>query len=181
LKGKIERAKGRISTSETNIRAGIEVFPVDDHGKIIGANNDDVTNGDLVLAVDELPALKNNGVELLDGVNNLRMRPSFTGIYTGNFAEVGDGLGVVCEPDVPGGYDALDIDESHVWDTIRGGRVYRFDGLRSPNVIAKRDIYPFLTRWEEVKRYIDRGLTDTADFYRWIRSSRCSGSTRKRF
>jgi hypothetical protein len=37
-------------------------------------------------------------------------------------------------------------------------------------VVNQRDDYPFLTRWAVVKEYIEKGRTDTAEFYRWVRS-----------
>jgi hypothetical protein len=161
--------KGEITYGSDDLRAGIFMVSADDHGTLIGANNPDVTGGKLIVATDELPNIPGQAAELLSAIENLKMRKSFVFLYAGNFAEVDDGMGRAAMP-AEGGYESLDPDVDMEWLTARRGKVYRFDGMQSPNVLAKKDIYPFLTRWERVRQYLERGETDTAEFMRWIRS-----------
>lgn len=179
LPGELIRSQGVIRFNDTNKRGLIQVVSSSDHGTIIGGNNENVSSGNFIVACDELPNVPNNAQEIRDALPNLKMRPSFTFWYSGNFAEEFDGMGIIARP--VDGYESLDVETSEVWFTgaLRNGVVFRFDGMRSPNVIAQKDIYPFLTRWAVVKEYIAAGQTNTAEFYRWIRSFPLTGMDSK--
>lgn len=53
-------------------------------------------------------------------------------------------LGMACEP--VRGWGSVNIDSDHEWDSRLGWHVLRLDGLRSPNIVAGRDEYPFLMK-----------------------------------
>lgn len=66
-------------------------------------------------------------------------------VYIGNAVSRFDPLGEAMEPD--GGWDKITV-ESERWETKNGGYCLHFDGLKSPNVVAGKTLYPFIYTYE---------------------------------
>ena len=171
LPGKIVPSKNSIIMYDRNPLSFIKVVTVDAVGKLVGKKSKNFLEGIMIIAGDEMPEFKNYGKALLDVLKNIRSVPNFYLLGAGNFADVNDLLGKIAEPDIEGGYESLDVDTDHEWDTVRGGIAIRFDGHRSPNIIAGKDYLPFVTS----RAYLDdlakqEGGTRTPGYYRYGRS-----------
>jgi len=103
------------------------------YAKMIGFHNERV-----LLIGDELPEL---GESILGAAySNLAQNPFFQLIGIGNPSSYYDPLGQFVKPKA--GWTSISL-ESEEWQTERGVCV-RFDGLKSPNILAGRTLYPFL-------------------------------------
>lgn len=176
LPGRKKLSTNSIVGYERNPRSFIRVATVDQVGKLVGKKARDFTQGLLVIILDELPAFTAAAARALMRVlPNLLSVPNLLIIGAGNFANIWDALGKLCEPDekeIPGGYEGFNPDKHFRWRTARGGLCLRFDGLQSPNVKAGRDIYPFVT----TLAYIDKlarapGGLSSPDAMRFVRSA----------
>lgn len=150
LPGIIRKAQSSIVFNDKTPRSFIRKVSMDEVGKMKGKKAIDVHRGLIVLAVNELPDFPGTSAEaFLKVLWNLRSNQNLLIFADGNFTNIADAFGVMCAPDerdIPGGYHAFNADRHFRWRTQRGGLCLRFDGLRSPNVLAGADIYPFLTR-----------------------------------
>lgn len=176
LPGKRRLSDNSIMLYDRNPRSFIKQTTVDQVGKLVGKKAKTFTDGLLVLILDELPAFTASASRnLLAVMANLVSVPNLLVIGAGNFAGVGDALGSFCSPDerdIPNGYDGFDPDQHFRWRTKRGGLALRFDGLKSPNVKAGRDIYPFVTTIEYINKLAGApGGLNSADAMRYIRSA----------
>lgn len=126
--------------------------------KLLGAKAERV-----ILIADELPEIPPS---LLDTVPNLLANPFFQMLGIGNFKSRDDSFGVFVRP--KNGYDSITIEDEE-WETEKGWCV-RFDGMKSPNIMAGKDIYKGIydskTLWAHRKDY---GET-SAQFWRMCRS-----------
>jgi len=118
----------------------------------------------VLLILDELPDLS---VSMIDAASNLSKNPHFQMIGLGNPDSYFDAFGRFVKPKK--GWDALSEADTE-WETEIGGRCIRFDGEKSPNVLAGENIYPFLITQqnldEDALRY---GGTYSAGYYRMNR------------
>lgn len=144
LPGKLVDSVGMIVNSEyqlgeygTSDKSGIALIAGEKKkekeaiGKLIGMKNKKV-----ILIADELPELSESILHA--AYTNLCLNPSFQLIGLGNFNSMYDAFGQFVKPRI--GYDKLtqDMDE---WETERG-KCIRLDGLKSPNVLAGKDVWP---------------------------------------
>lgn len=176
LPGRKKISTNSIVHYDRNPRSFIRVATVDQVGKLVGKKARDFTQGLLVLILDELPAFTAaTARQLLRVLPNLLSVPNILILGAGNFANIWDALGTLCDPDekdIPGGYDQFDPDRHFRWRTKRGGLCLRFDGLQSPNVKARKDLYPFVTTIEYINKLAGQpGGLSSPDAMRFIRSA----------
>jgi hypothetical protein len=102
-------------------------------GKLIGFKADR-----LILIADELPELGESVVGA--AYSNLANNPSFQMIGLGNPSSYYDAFGVFAKPKA--GWASINAG-SEEWETERGVCI-RFDGEKSPNILAGKTIYPWM-------------------------------------
>lgn len=156
---------GRFSNKEgIALIAGAPGKERDGIAKMIG-----IKSPKLILLADELPELS---PAILDATANLSTQigegASFQMIAMGNFKSIYDPFGEFIRPE--SGYDSITpaMDE---WKTERG-YCLRFDGLRSPNILAGEDKWPVYGNKqlaEHRRHYPDTSLL----FWRMVRSFPC--------
>lgn len=127
-------------------------------GQIIGRKNKRV-----FLLADELAELSFAVLEAAFG--NLMANPLFQFGAASNFKSREDAFGEVTEP--KDGWDSINI-ESDEWETKRG-YCLRFDGMRSPNILAGKDIYPYIYGSKQLKEHRTHG-EKSITFWRMCRS-----------
>ena len=104
-------------------------------GKFIGIKQKRV-----ILIGDELAELSE--AILQAGLSNLSKNPYFQLIGMSNPSSRFDAFGIWSEP--KHGWDSVDTNIDDRWKTKWGGQYVRFDGERSPNIIAGEDVFPWL-------------------------------------
>lgn len=123
--------------------------------------------GKLILVADELPLLTH---KLYDAATNLLSNDGFQMLATGNLTSVFDPFGLFTEPE--NGWSTITEDDME-WRTKIGGYCIRFDGEKSPNVIAGRELYKGLltqTGLDEIRaKFGER----SPGFYRMVKSFPC--------
>lgn len=77
-------------------------------------------------------------------------------------------FGFHCEP--VEGWDSLDPEHHHEWESKLGWHVLRLDGLDSPNIRAGKDIYPFLLSNQAVIETRDNKGTNSPEWWTMIRA-----------
>lgn len=119
----------------------IELVTLDKVGKLQGAKSLDPYRGWLILMCDEIAEFPSKA--LMDALDNMTGNLNFV-CFTGcNFKNV-EGLdGDLCRPEGRE-YAELDTEKDHDWPSNYRSWTVRFDGHRSPNVIAKKVIYNYL-------------------------------------
>ncbi len=125
------------------------------------------SQGKLILVADELPLLTH---KLYEATSNLLSVDGFQMIATGNFTSAFDPFGMFTEPK-NGWSSVTEADMS--WETKVGGYCIRFDGEQSPNVLAKREIYPGLLTEKGLQEIKDRNGERSPAFYRMVKSFPC--------
>lgn len=123
--------------------------------------------GKLILVADELPLLTH---KLYDAATNLLSNDGFQMLATGNLTSVFDPFGLFTEPE--DGWDSI-TEDSMEWKTRIGGYCIRFDGEKSPNVVAGKELYKGLltqTGLDEIRaKFGER----SPGFYRMVKSFPC--------
>lgn len=137
--------------------------------KLIGAK----AGKSLILIADELPDLVMSILSTFFG--NLITAAKRTQIVAmGNFCSRYDAFGIMCKP--KDGWDSINI-ESEEWETDIvlpetdsriSGYCVRFDGMKSPNILAGQDIYPIYSS-KHLKQHKELG-EKSAQFWRFCRS-----------
>lgn len=108
-----------------------------------------------ILIADELPLLEHGILEA--AIGNLSSNKESQLIGLGNFSSIYDPFGIFSEP--VNGWKSIH-ENSEGWETKplgQRGYCLRFDGEKSPNVLAGRNIYPGLYSVEFHKTHIDMG------------------------
>lgn len=119
----------------------------------------------LIVGADELSELSPAVVEAL---NNLRsQQPQFIG--ASNPSTKHNPFGEISEP--VGGWDSVDLLEDDEWRTKAGGKFIRFDGMKSPNVLARETLYSYLPTLESIKEAADVYGEKSIGFMRFIRAT----------
>lgn len=123
-------------------------------GKIIGFHAPN-----MIVAVDEMPytpeAIVESCVNLESGSNNFQ----FIGL--GNAYDHLDPHGRMCEP--KNGWDSVSV-ESDQWETKRGICLH-MDGLKSPNVLAGKQIYPGMLSQKDIETTMEIYGCDSPQFW----------------
>ncbi len=130
-------------------------------GKFIGIKQKRV-----ILIGDELSELSE--AILQAGLSNLSKNPYFQMIGMSNPSSRFDAFGVWSEPQ--NGWDSVDTNVDDKWKTKYNGVYIRFDGERSPNVIAGETIYPWLPTLEKLNE--DKALLgqESRGYMRMVRA-----------
>jgi len=130
-------------------------------GKFIGIKQKKV-----ILIGDELSELSE--AILQAGLSNLSKNPVFQMIGMSNPSSRFDAFGVWSEPQH--GWDSVDTNVDDKWKTKYNGEYLRFDGERSPNVIAGETIYPWLPTLEKLNE--DKALLgqESRGYMRMVRA-----------
>lgn len=103
------------------------------YGKLIGFHNPRI-----IVILDELPEL---GESVLGACySNIAQNPWVQIVGIGNPSSYYDPFGQFVKPKA--GWTSINM-ESEEWETERG-KCIRFDGEKSPNILAGKNIYPFL-------------------------------------
>jgi len=123
--------------------------------------------GRLILIADELPLLTH---KLYDAVTNLLANDGFQMIGTGNLTSIFDPFGLFTEP--KNGWDSVTEDMTG-WETKVGGYCSRFDGEKSPNVIAQQTLYPGLLTQEGLREIREKFGPRSPGYYRMVKSFPC--------
>jgi hypothetical protein len=119
----------------------------------------------LIIGADELSELS---PAILSGLRNLRsQQPLFAGLSNpsspltpfGEFSEPADGWG------------SVNLLEDDSWPTKSGGLYRRYDGTKSPNILAGETIYTFLPTEESIQEARDQYGENSIAFLRFIRAS----------
>lgn len=130
-------------------------------GKLIGRKNKRV-----IFIADELPELSPS---ILEGAfGNLMANPFFQFIAMGNFKSREDPFGEFIQPKE--GWDSITADTDE-WEIGRDGYCVRFDGMKSPNILAGKDIYPYLYGSKQLREHKQNYGDKSAMFWRMCRSA----------
>lgn len=149
-------------------RRGIALIPgerrkeKDAIGKIIG-----MKNAKVFMIADELPELSEALISAAQ--SNLALNPYFQMIGMGNFNSIFDPLGVFITPKKGWGSVTVDDDE---WETEHGYCLH-LDGERSPNVLAREEIYPRIYNLKNLADHKKRYGENSALLWRMCRSFPC--------
>ena len=172
LVSSVGKIQTRQSTRRASDRCGIHLVPGDrakekeNIGKLIGLHNDRV-----LFLCDEMPELSPALTEA--ATSNLIINPYFQMIRNGNFKSIYDPFGVASEP--KNGWATVDVDTDE-WETKDGGLCVRFDGLKSPNIMAGYDKYPGIYGIHHLTEHRERQGEHSAGFWRMCRSFPCADS-----
>ena len=130
-------------------------------GKFIGIKQKNV-----ILIADELSELST--AILQAGLSNLSKNPSFSLVGLSNPASRWDAFGEWSEP--ARGWDSIDPNTEDSWKTKWGGLYERYDGERSPNILAGETVYPWLPTKEKIDE--DKALLgqESRGYYRMVRA-----------
>lgn len=131
-------------------------------GKIIG-----MKNANVIMVADELPELSEALISAAQ--SNLCLNPRFQMIGLGNFNSIYDPLGVFVTP--KNGWGSITVEDAE-WET-KEGYCIRFDGMKSPNVLAGKDIYPRIYNAKNLAEHQKRYGVNSALFWRMCRSFPC--------
>lgn len=131
-------------------------------GKLIGfkANR-------MILVADEMPELSESLI--IAAESNLSANPEFQLVGLGNPASYYDPFGTLCEP--AEGWASIN-DGMDEWKTKRGVCL-RFDGERSPNILAGQNLYPWM--FTEAKLHEAREMMGetSARYARMVKGAWC--------
>lgn len=167
---------GKLVSSESKIVGYINGKPTDKTGCALIASGDSAKDSAskigfkmirLLLIADELPLMRH---ELYEATVNLMVNEGFQMIGIGNLTDVFDPFGCFAEP--KDGWDSIteDYDE---WPTAKGGYCLRFNGEKSPNVRAGRNLYPGLLTQEGIDVIIRTHGHRTVGYYKMVLSYPC--------
>lgn len=130
-------------------------------GKLIGRKNQRV-----IFIADELPELSPS---ILEGAfGNLMANPFFQFIAMGNFKSREDPFGEFIQP--KDGWESITADTDE-FEIGRDGYCVRFDGMKSPNILAGKDIYPYLYGSKQLREHKQNYGDKSAMFWRMCRSA----------
>lgn len=151
--GKDREATGKL----IGLKAGPEIQNLPD-GSIVSRPR-------LIIGADELSELS---PAIVDGLMNLRsQKPLFVGLSNPGsrhtpFAEISEPVN---------GWSSVDLLEDDEWKTRMGGVFLRFDGYKSPNVLAREVLYPYLPTIESIQEAADAYGENSIGFLRFIRAT----------
>lgn len=160
--------KYRLPNGDYTERAGIDLLAGDPSkekesvAKMIGFKR-----GRVIVIADELPDLSESILQAALG--NLNSNPEFQLIGIGNPASHYDAFGVFSKP-VNGWRSISPLDME--WETVYGWCV-RFDGMKSPNVVANEVIYPWMLTREKIMEGKKNLGENSPQFWRMYRGFWC--------
>ena len=121
--------------------ARAELVGLDQAARLQGAKSVDPDKGFLVVIADEIGVFPSHAfIEILANITANKNLVVFTGC---NFKNINGLEGPLCNPEGRE-YSNLSVDDDIFWRSDYNSLTLRFDGHRGPNIIADREIYPFL-------------------------------------
>lgn len=166
--GKLVDSQGLIrydlGGNETSDKSGITLVAAEKSkdkealGKLIGFKADR-----LILIADELPELGESVVGA--AYSNLANNPSFQMIGLGNPSSYYDAFGVFAKPKA--GWASINAG-SEEWETERGVCI-RFDGEKSPNILAGKTMYPWMITKEFLEQQRESLGENSGAYWRMVR------------
>lgn len=172
LPGKLLNSQGMIRLqvgNEFSERCGITLIAgaptkaAEAVGKIIGFKNKRV-----IFVADELPELSEAILEA--ALTNLSLNPFFQLIGLGNPKNHFDPMSRMTIPK-DRNWESINVDTGE-WETELGYNLH-FDGMKSPNVEAGRDLYPGIIGPSKIEEAIKRVGAASSGFWRMIRGFYC--------
>jgi len=151
-----------MDTSGITLLAGEKKKEQDSIGKMIGFKRRRV-----ILVADELPELSRAILEAARA--NLSSNPYFQLIGIGNPNSRFDAFGIFAKPKY-GWNSVTALDEE--WET-EDGYCIRFDGEKSPNVIAEKILYPYLLSREKLEEQKAKLGENSLSYWRMYRGYWC--------
>ena len=143
-------------------------------GKFKGSKSrgKDVDRGVMLLLVDEVNEIES--MAFLTVLTNITSQDAFFGITSQNFKDPEDMGGRLTEPKStfggPSTFEDLDIERDHFWHSAASSVTLRFDGHKSPNILAGRTIYPKLFKEADRIRLRDDYGEQSPDYFSQARS-----------
>lgn len=167
LPGKLVDSQGQIRCDEgdSSDLSGIELVAGDPSKekenvqKLIGIKNKRV-----VVLADELPELSPALLEAVQG--NLSSNPFWQMVGLGNFKSIVDAFGIFTEP--LHGWKSVTVEDTE-WPMKVGGKCIRFDGTKSPNVLAGEVLYEGIYGPKQLEQHTKMGV-NSPQFWRMCRS-----------
>tara|TARA_R110000764_G_scaffold127735_2_gene215555 strand:- start:5299 stop:7275 length:1977 start_codon:yes stop_codon:yes gene_type:complete len=148
----------------------IELRNIKHTGKLKGAKTrGKITDrGIMFMNIDEINEIDN--VSFLSTVENVASQKAFFSLTTQNFKDEDDMGGAVTSPVAlfpcyPGTFDDLDINRDQFWYSAKSSVTLRFDGHQSPNILAKRVVYPYLIDQKDIDRLRESGGGEESMIY----------------
>lgn len=162
--GMIRRKTGDLRSDRQGLAliAGDKSKAKESIGKIIGFKA-----GNVILVADELPELSEALINAAE--SNLFANENFQMVGIGNPNSYFDPFGVFCEPEL--GWNSV-TEHSEEWKTKKGFCI-KFDGEKSPNILAGRVIYPYMMTEEKLEEYRHRLKTNSPRYWRMVRGFFC--------
>jgi len=134
--------------------------------------------GLFLLGIDEVNEIQN--MAFLSVLPNISSQAEFFGITSQNFKDEQDMGGRLTEPEGEAAaffdrpmatcYDELDIERDLFWYSKYSSITLRFDGLKSPNILAGRTIYGYLFKQEDLDRIKGTTGEHSLDYFSQVRS-----------
>lgn len=156
----------------------VEIRPADEIGKFKGTKTKKVKcNGRYItplflIVVDEVNEIKSTS--FLDVFSNLISQDGFNLITSQNFRTESDMGGRLTEPDGKtfGGPNAFDELNKTMrwWHSFSSTVTLRFNGLWSPNILAGRDIYPYLFKMQNLVNILLTYKENSPEYYSQVLS-----------
>ncbi|MEO7397152.1 MAG: hypothetical protein ABIW84_01160, partial [Ilumatobacteraceae bacterium] len=101
-------------------------------------------------------------------LTNLGTSGHLKAVALANPSDKNSEFGFHCEP--VEGWDSIDPEMHHEWESKMGWHVMRLDGLESPNVVAGHDKFPFLLSNQSVIETRDNKGTNSPEWWTMIRA-----------
>lgn len=117
----------------------------------------------IILIADELPLLSH---DLYKACVNLSSNPDFQFIGIGNPTSKYDPFGSFVDP--VDGWISIN-ENSDQWNIKLGGICLRFDGKKSPNVLAGRAVWKNILTLEKWDEYVEKWGEDSMEFWQMVR------------
>lgn len=160
--------KERIIFKEGEPEAGyVELITLDKAGRLQGLKSKDQNRGFLMVFADEIAEFETKG--MLDLLDNLASNQNLLVITGCNFTDENNLAGDLCAPEGRS-YRDLDPDVDFQWDSYMDSITVRFDGHQSPNVLAGKNLYPFLIGPDRIAAMARAHTTEGPRYMAQIRS-----------
>lgn len=156
-------------------KAGIIALRNTKHvGKFKGSKmrGKDIDRGIILVIIDEVNEIEN--MAFLTTLVNISSQDGFFCITSQNFKDPEDMGGRMTEPQGtfggPSTFDELDVEADLFWHSAASSITLRFDGHRSPNILAGRTIYPKLFKEENRQRIKNDYGEHSPEYFSQVRS-----------
>ena len=133
----------------------------------------------LIVSIDEVNEIK--GDAFMKVLSNITSQEGFINLTTQNFTTEDNMGGQLCAPKplytgCPGSYRELDKDQHQFWHSNLSSFTLRFNGERSPNILAGRTIYSYLFRQDNLDHQRNTYGPESAEYYSQVLSFPVTGN-----